>query len=260
MTEKPEAEFTNLRYGDRSCPHGRVVMDREADTITFISEKKGLINRLLRRRVTPIREKITATTTIKADYPRVTIGGAAFELADQESLQSIVDAATRPRREEKQRIERLILDAEKTAERFLVERGKALTNIHDLIIEPRKTLMMAEEQIIDAAEPIEAYRKQASEGFEDVYSEVTSKINALRSHVKEDDIQRICAVIYGVGRAQDALFTGDEELLSKSLTLIERATARSLRPEQLRNLPITTLTTELCTELNTITLNIIDAA
>ena len=260
MTEKQEARITNLRYRDKPYPHSRVEIDPEENTITFTREKRGPTSRLLQRRVDPIQAKITKTTKIEAYPPKVTIDDASFEVVNKNSTQRIVDAAARPQRDEQKRVERLISDAGQTAKHLLEERAKTLQNISDLTREPRKTLMIADEQIINAADPVEEYREKASQVFRETYSETISKMDALRTHLNEDDAQRLYAVIYGIGRAQDATLAGDGELLRNALTLIERATEKNMRFEKLSNLTIKTITAELCTEFNNLKLGIMEAS
>ncbi len=260
MTEKQEARITNLRYRDKPYPHDRVEIDPEEGTITFTNKKNGPINHLLRRRSEPIQAKITKTTKIKTDTLKVTIDDASFDVVNKGSLQRIVDAAARLRRDEQKRIERLISDAEQTTKHLLEERAKTLQDISDLTREPRKTLMIADEQIIKAADPVEEYRKKASKIVREAYSETISKMDALRTHLNEDDAQRLYAVIYGIGRTQDATLAGDGELLRNALTLIERATEKSMRFERYSNFTIKTITAELCAEFDNLKLSPIEVA
>jgi len=243
MTPRLEAQITNLRHGDELHPKAKMLIDEETATATF-TVKQGTLQRLLRRRNTPIHLKITATTSIEADYPTIDIDDTAFEIENRRKYQAIIDVTSRPRRVERRHTETLIHEAEEATHTLLKKRADALEKLQDLKKNPRKTLRNAEWNILQSPDPPTEYQRQTSENITKAYVNATSKIDALNGHLPEEKIQKIYAAIHTIEHIQNTTYTKEEETHTKT----------KQPPKQ----PITTLTDELIEDLNIITRDLID--
>lgn len=244
MTLRLEAQIKNLRHGDELHPKAKLLIDEETTTATF-TVKQGTVQRLLRGRNTQIRLRITATTSIEADYPTIAIDDTTFEIENRRKYQAIIDVTSRPRRDERRLTEALIREAEEATRNLLKKRGDALKRLQGLKNNPRKTLRSADWGILESPDSPTEYQRQTTENITRANAEATTKIDALSSHLTQDKTQKIYATIYAIEKAQNTTYTREE-------------THTKERTNQPKGPPITTLTEELIEDLNTIIRDSID--
>ncbi len=228
-------EFRDLRRGDRTYSRGKIILERDIATLEVEVQRRIRIGH---PKTLTILETITPSTVVSCKPPMLTIGSSTFTVTDSEALSKLLFAASEPRIKEGQRRREKVKQAVEAVEQFLVQRAGALGQAYEIELEPRRTLAV----FTGDSDPVRSFMDSASNGLKKAFSEASTNVSGLKVVIGEEGVRRVYAAIYATGKAQDAVFSGDEELLTNAVTLVERAIGRTLRLKALRDMQIKELT------------------
>ncbi len=247
------SEFRDFNHNGRIYPRGRITLEGGAATLEVEVPRRVKIGH---PKIFTIVEPITPSTKVSCRPPTLTIGGSTFTVQDPETLSRLLLAASEPHVEYRRRKREQVAQTIEAVILFLVERAGALKQSCRLELEPRRYLADFSEE----KDPMQSFMSATSNGFRQIYSEASMKVSGLKSDIGEEGVRRIFAVIYAAGRAQDAAFSSDGELLANAVALAERATGRTLQLEAFRGMKIIELTEAMGVEIRSAALTFFDAA
>ena len=256
MTQRYEVEIKNLTYKNERYESGKLSINEETSVIEFMQNKRSFLS----TKTVPLTQlSYTPQTIFSVQGSQVKIDAISFEVTNLDSLNTITEMVTKPYWRERNRRERLIRDAEISVRNFLYERAKAFEDLSNLVMNPRESLLKIKGLKVDHDEDvIQSLRRRNSDMMVKPYTDMESSINTLKDNVKEENIQKMLAIIYGIGSVQKAMLIKDDDLLRKSFNLLEKASSKKLNIEQYKELKIINMTEKLYNELNIMTVKSLD--
>ena len=248
MAEIYQAEIKNLRSKNKLYTSGKISINEETKTIKLTYDKKALFGNKIE-----ILQEINykSSTKFEAQGSAVTLDEISFEVSSTESLNKIREMVTKPRKDETERKEKLLEEADESVKDFLIARAAMLGELNDLLSNPRKSLLsLWDSDIAEDEDLLQLYHSKISSRVLDESSNMETKLTALKNDIEEDKIQKIYALVYGIGSVQKAILFKDSKLLSKSFSLIEKVTSKKLSIERYADPSIINITEKLYSEVS----------
>lgn len=224
-TEAPSRAYrlVSATYQNKEYPEG-ILRVNEAGNEIELSQWTG---KKKRTEAVIVRFRLEPNADVLVDGALLRVSGLSVTLESPDAARGVADFLRRPARALEAM--RLVTEGETSVRGFLEAREEALNLLSRIKVDPRGALLAADStsaandtELFDAVSTCSA---RVAESFEKMKSSLAEGEKSLGPGA----IERLYAVAYAVGAAQNALFEGDSGLVQELAALQELGIATSVQ-------------------------------
>ena len=214
----------SIEYENRHYRNGLVNIDADRNEVEVLCERR----RFLFNRNAPLTKLIygvdTAVQGPEANIVviRVGVGDLKIEPEDPRDAQTIADLVTAPQREAFLLMQQDLRRVEDSIRGFLTVRMQIFEQLAKLKARPREALLKDYALPLDPGDPFEAVFGMQSERLRNALGDLRSALGVSSTHLPPATLQHLYAATYGIGLAQDAVFSGNVSVLESVASLFSK--------------------------------------
>lgn len=228
-----EFKLKSIKYSSKEFGEGLIRINEVNKEVEVLYRK----TRLFRGNWETITKfTYDAQSTASISGTMVTMNDLCVEAAGIQDSQTISDLINKPRYEREavlratqKRVEEVLQQVEEPIRRFLTLRTKTLDFLSNLKTAPRQALLQSSSILSeDTEDPIDEILQIYSVELQRALEEIQAVLDGVGNGIDRALMDKIYALVYGMGIIQNGVFEGDEAYVERGLGLLSQVCSKDL--------------------------------
>jgi hypothetical protein len=215
-----EFDIARIKYRERAYDGGSIRISEDIGEAEIFYKKKSLFSEKM---ISLVKFNYYSKTELQVQGRKIFLNDVVIETDDERTTKIIEELIRKPHNDAVKLVEQKLRQMETSIRSFLVLRAKTFDLLSNFKTKPREvTLQLSSMDPGEIVDPVEHIFKTCSERLAQAFGEMRTEMSRLSDVVGVETLQKLYALTYAMGVAQNAILLGDGPCEMEALSFISR--------------------------------------